>query len=168
MELDLSALGVPETLTVDQRFDGTSGWTLSPMQGDTEITDNQLENMRNNTFPNSLLTYKEMGTTVELQPGEQLGGKDMIILLVTPKTGSATKVFLDATTYLVRRTVTTIDAPELGGLVEQVGDYSDYRAVDGVQMAFAVVNTNPAQTLTIRLSDVVHNIPLDDALFKGR
>ena len=168
MEIDLSPVGVNQTMTIDQRFDGTTGWTLNALQGDTEITGNQLENLRNNFFPNQLMAYKEAGVTVALQPGEKIGDKDMIVLLATPKTGSAVKILLDATTYLVARTVTMVEAPELGGTIEQVSDMSDYRAVDGVQLAFSTVTSAGPQTVTIKLTKVVHNVALDEAMFKGR
>jgi len=167
MQLDLSAVGVADKMTIEQKFDGTAGWMLNSMQGDTAITGNQLENMKNNSFPSSLLTYKESGIKIEVLPREQIAGKDVIVLTATPKTGSATKLYLDASTYLVVRSVAKLESPEMG-TVEQTSDLSDYRTVDGVKMAFMIVNTNPAQTLTIKIDKVEHNVPLDDALFGGK
>lgn len=167
MQLDLSAVGVADKMTIEQKFDGTAGWMLNSMQGDTAITGNQLENMKNNSFPSSLLTYKESGIKVEVLPREQIAGKDVIVLTATPKTGSATKLYLDASTYLVVRSVAKLESPEMG-TVEQTSDLSDYRTVDGVKMAFMIVNTNPVQTLTIKIDKVEHNVPLDDALFGGK
>lgn len=167
MQLDLSAVGVADKMTIEQKFDGTAGWMLNSMQGDTAITGNQLENMKNNSFPSSLLTYKESGIKIEVLPREQIAGKDVIVLTATPKTGSATKLYLDASTYLVVRSVAKLESPEMG-TVEQTSDLSDYRTVDGVKMAFMIVNTNPVQTLTIKIDKVEHNVPLDDALFGGK
>src|SRR5215475_9449363 len=62
MKLDLSALGVGQVV-IDQRFDGTSGYVLDTLQGNRDITGNQLENMKNQTFPNPFLNYKESGAT---------------------------------------------------------------------------------------------------------
>lgn len=165
MQLDLSALGVPEKMNVEQKFDGTVGWALNAMQGDTEITGNQLENMRNNVFPSGLLNYKAAGTRIEVLPKQQLAGKDVIVLLATPKAGSAVRMFLDAETYLLVRTVATVNSPQTGGDLEQTAEPSDYRAVDGVKVAFVVVNSNPVQTVTIRLTKVEHNVALDEAMF---
>ena len=61
-------------------------------------------------------------------------------------------------------TVATIDTPQTGPL-EQASDFSDYRTVDGVKVAFRLVNTNALQTLTIALSSVEHNVAIDDAIF---
>jgi len=164
MELDLSALGMNEKMTLDQKFDGTAGWAINSLQGDTQITGNQLDNMRNASFPNQLLTYKAAGTTVELLPRETLAGKPVFVLLITPKVGSVSRWYLDAETYLAVRTSAKINTPQAGE-IEQIGEASDYRTVDGVKVPFKTVNTTPLQTVTIVLKTVEHNVVIDDALF---
>jgi outer membrane lipoprotein-sorting protein len=164
MELDLTALGGPGAVTVEQKFDGTAGRSTNSMQGDVEITGNQLQNMRNNTFPTPLLTYKEAGTKLEVLPKEQVGGRDAIVLLITPKAGPPVRFFLDAETYLVVKAVVKSSSPDMGDF-DQISEPSDYRTVDGVKVPFAVKTTNPAQNLTIKLDKVEHNVALDDAIF---
>jgi outer membrane lipoprotein-sorting protein len=164
MQLDLSSLGVSDKMILEQKFDGAAGWMVNSMQGSTAIVGNQLQNMRNNTFPSPLLSYKATGTKIELLPKEQVGGKDAIVLLVTPKEGSVARLFLDAESYLIVRTVAKISSPEVGEF-EQTNEPSDYRDVDGVKIAFAQKNTSAVQTLTIRLDKVEHNVPIDDAMF---
>src|SRR6516165_2338544 len=70
VKLDLTALGAGQ-VTVDQRFDGTSGYVIDTLQGNREITGGQLDNMRNNAFPSPLLNYKDRGATVELAGREK-------------------------------------------------------------------------------------------------
>jgi outer membrane lipoprotein-sorting protein len=164
MKLDLTSMGAAE-MQIEQRFDGTTGYLLNSMQGDSEITGNQLQNMRNASFPNALLRYKDAGMKIELVAGEKLAGKEAIVLLLTPKSGSAVRMFLDPETYLVTRTVTTIESPEAGGSLEQTSDLSDYRTVDGVKVAFQIANSNPMQSLKLVFTSVEHNVPIDDATF---
>jgi outer membrane lipoprotein-sorting protein len=163
--LDLTPMGMNDKLTVDQKFDGTTGWTLDSMQGNNQITGNQLDNMKNAIFPSALLNYKAAGTTVELLPNETVAGKAAIVLRLTPKAGSVSKLFLDAVTYLPFRSTATINMPQMGGDIEQMGEASDYRTVDGVKVPFKSVNTTPLQTVTITLTTVEHNVPIDDAMF---
>lgn len=165
MVLDLSAMGIAEKLTLDQKFDGTAGWALNSLQGDNEITGQQLENMKNASFPNALLNYKATGATIELLPNETVGGKAAIVLRITPKTGSVAKLYLDAETFLAVRTVATVNVPQMGGDVEQVAEASDYRTVDGVKVPFKTVNTTPMQTVTMVIATVEHNVAIDDAMF---
>jgi len=164
LQIDLSALGVQDKVTVQQVFDGKAAWSLSSMQGDTPITGDQLQNMRNNPFPTPLLNYKSAEMVLEAQPGEAINGKQMIVLKATPKAGPVMRVYLDPDTYLIARTVFRLTTPETGD-VEQVNEPSDYRTVDGVKVPFLVVNTNPAQALRIKLDKVEHNISIDDAVF---
>ena len=60
VKLDLSSFGVGQ-ITVDQRFDGTTGYVLDSLQGNRDLTGNQLENMKNTSFPTPLFGYKERG-----------------------------------------------------------------------------------------------------------
>ncbi len=164
LTIDLTPVGMSETMTIDQRFNGTEGWAKNSMQGDTQIMGNQLDNMKNSHFPSSLLTYKEQGTKIEVLPKETIGGKELIVLQVTPTAGSSSKMYLDPQTYLLVRSVARISSPEVGEL-EQTSEQSDYRAVDGIQIAFMVVNSSAVQKITIALKTVEHNVAMDDAMF---
>jgi outer membrane lipoprotein-sorting protein len=115
-------------------------------------------------FPSPLLTYKSAGVTLELLPHEQVNGHDAIVLGVGGKASSTSRIYLDADTYLVVRTVATVDSPTDGPL-QQTSDMSDYRTVDGVKVPFLIVNANPTQTVTIRLTKVEHNLEIPDATF---
>lgn len=164
IRLDMQAMGGGE-MVVDQRFDGVKGVALNSVQGDMDITGNQLDNMRNNAFPSALLTYKTTGTKIELLPQEKLNGKDAVVLLITPKTGSVVRSYLDAGTLLQVRTVAKITPANVGTEIEQTIDLSDYRTVDGVKVPFSIVTTNPLQMVTIALTKVEHNVAIDDAIF---
>ena len=164
MTIDLSSVNAG-TMSMEQRFDGTTGYATNSMQGEQEISAKQLDNMRNAAFPTPLLGYKEHGAKLEQLPNEKLEGKDALVLVLTPAAGSPIRMFVDPETFLISRTVTTINSPQLGGDVQQTTDLSDYRTVDGVKVPFRIVTSNPAQRLSIAITKVEHNVPLDDALF---
>jgi hypothetical protein len=164
MRLDLSGAGGAGEMVVEQIFDGTTGWGLNSLQGDTAIGGRQLENMRNGGFPSPLLKYKEAGVTLQLLPRDKVNGREAIVVQATPKTGLPSRVFFDAETYLVVRTVSTTDS-QTGGTMEQTVEPSDYRTVDGVKVPFQVVNSNDVQTLTMKFTKIEHNVAIDDAMF---
>jgi hypothetical protein len=164
MNLDLSSVGGSEMI-VDQRCDGKAAFASNSLQGDREITGGQLQNMLNASFPSQFLDYKEAGAKVELLNKGEAGGRPAFVLVYTPKTGPASRIFLDAETFLVARSITKTDVPESGGEVEQTTDVSDYRALDGVKSAFSVTVTGAGQTVVITFSKVAFNVPLDDAVF---
>jgi hypothetical protein len=44
--------------------------------------------------------------------------------------------------------------------------FEDYRVADGVKVAYLLKQVTPAFTLNIKLDEVKHNVPIDDAKFK--
>jgi hypothetical protein len=164
IRLDLSQVGGTE-MVIDQRCDGKTAFAGNSIQGDREITGNRLQNMLNASFPTPLLKYKEAGTKVELVGKDKVGMRDVFVIQYTPKAGSSSRQSFDADTYMLLRVVTKVDAPELGGEIEQTTDLSDYREIDGVKIPFTVQTINSAQTVTIRLDKVEHNKPIDESMF---
>ena len=164
VKADLSALGAGE-LVLDQRFDGNSGYVLDTLQGNREMTGNQLENMRNGLFPHPFLNYKEMGVTVKLSGKEKVGEREAYVLILEPKTGSVVRQFIDAQTYLPIKSVVTVNVPQLGQDVEQTTELTDYREVDGIQLPFRINASSSVQNYTITIAKVEHNVRVDEALF---
>jgi len=163
INLDLTNVGVGK-ITVDQRFDGTTGYAIDTFQGNRDITGDQLEGMRNGYFPTPLLDYKERGMAVELAGREKVGDRDAYVLVYKPKTGPSSKNYIDAATFLMLRQVMTMDIPPLGPY-EQITDFSDEKDVDGVKVPHRLISTSSLQTLTVTISRVEHNGALDQTLF---
>ena len=164
IKLDLTAVGAGQ-MTSDQRFDGTTGYVMDTLQGDRTIEGSQLEAMKNGSFPSPLLTYKEMGATLTMDERAKVGGKDAYVLKMTPKAGPSIRLFIDADSFMLVRTAVTLNVPQLGGDIEQVVDFSDFRDVDGIKIPFVTKSTNPAQTVTATMMSVKHNTDLDDSSF---
>ena len=163
INLDLTAVGAG-SMVLDQRFDGTSGYALDSMRGNREITGGQLELMKENVFPTPLLGYKERGSKVELAGKEKVDDRDAYVLNVTPASGPASRTFIDAQSYLPIKSIVKVNLPEVGD-VEQTIEVSDYRDVDSVKVPFKVKGSSAVQTFTIVISDVKHNVKIDEALF---
>jgi hypothetical protein len=111
-----------------------------------------------------MLTYKERGVKAELLPREKIGTQEFIVVQFTPKAGSISKAYFDPSTYLTARTSAKLNTAEVGE-IEQVIEFSDYRTVDGVKVAFQTVNSTPVQKVTVKLDKVEHNVTIDDAMF---
>jgi outer membrane lipoprotein-sorting protein len=164
IKLDLTAVGGGQVVN-DQRFDGTTGYVIDTFNGNRELTGAQLDAMRNGTFPTPLLTYKETGLQLTLSGREKVGDKDAYVLVMTPKAGPPARLLLDVETMMLVKTVMTLNVPQLGGDVEQVVEFSDFRDVDGIKVPFVTRAVNPAQTLTATMTTVTHNAAIDDSTF---
>jgi len=161
--LDLTAVGAG-SMVIDQRFDGTSGYAIDTMRGNHDITGGQLELMKQNFFPSPFLSYKERGTKIELGTKDKVGDREAYVLNVTPASGIPSHVFIDAQSFLPIKTVVTVTLPEVGE-IEQTIELSDFRDVDGVQVAFKLRGSSAVQTFTTVLTKVQHNVKIDEALF---
>jgi hypothetical protein len=164
IKVDLSSVGGGAVIN-DQRFDGTTGYLIDTLNGNREITGDALDAMRNGSFPSPLLTYKENGTTAALSGEESIAGKPAYIITLTPKSGPGVRVFIDRESFLLVRTATKINVPQLGGPIEQVSDFSDFRDVDGLKIPHVTRTSNPVQTVVATLSSVKHNVEIDDTMF---
>lgn len=163
INLDLSNFGAGK-IVVDQRFDGTTGYAIDTLQGNRDITGDQLEAMRNGFFPTPFLDYKQHGLGVELTGKEKVGERDAFVLTIKPKTGPSVKNYIDATTFLMLRQVVTLDVPPVGPF-EQTTDFSDDKDVDGVKIPHKLVSSSTLQTFTVTVSKVEHNGALDQTQF---
>jgi hypothetical protein len=164
VKADLTSLGMGP-LAIDQRFDGTVGYLLDSIQGNRDITGGQLENMRNNSFPHPFMTYKQVGTVVEVKGKEKVGERDAFLLIFTPKTGAPVRQYIDAETYLPTKVVLKVEIPQLGQEVEQSTEFSDYREVDGIKLPYRLKSTSSVQNFSVTVTHVQHNVPVDQALF---
>src|SRR5688572_26838820 len=145
IKADLTQFGAG-MLEIDQRFDGQTGYLLNTLQGNRDITGNQLENMRNAAFPHAFLSYKELGFAAKLEGKEKVGAADAYVVVFQPKTGSALRQFIDAETMLPIRFMVRVNVPELNADIEQTTELSAYKDVDGVKLPFKLTSSSSAQS----------------------
>ena len=164
LEADLSALGAGE-LVIDQRFDGQAGYVLDSLQGNREITGNQLDNLKNSSFPHPFIGYKDRGVSAQLAGNETVGGREAYVVVLDPASGSEVRSYIDAESFLPIKTVMKTNIPQLGQEVEQTTEFFDYKDVDGVKVPFRITISSSVQSITITLTSVEHNVKVDDSLF---
>jgi outer membrane lipoprotein-sorting protein len=164
IKIDAAAIGGGQ-ITSDQRFDGNAGYMLDSFNGNRDITGDQLEAMKAGTFPTPFLNYKESGMTVALAGQEKVNGRDAFVVQLKPKTGPGVKAYFDAENFMLVKTIITVNVPQLGGPIDQVVEFSDFRDVDGVKIPYVTKSSNPVQTVVATVSDVKQNVDIDDNTF---
>ena len=164
IKADLTQFGAG-MLEIDQRFDGQNGYLVNTLQGNREISGNQLDNMRNQGFPHAFLSYKELGFTAKLEGKQKVGSGEAYVLVLAPAKGSTVRQFIDTETMLPVRFVMSVNVPELNADIEQTTDLSAYRDVDGVKIPFKLTSSSSAQSFTVDLTTVDHNVAVDDKVF---
>ena len=164
IKADRSAFGAG-ALVIDQRFDGQTGYVLDSLQGNRDITGNQLDNMRNTGFPHGFLDYKGLGFSVKLQGKEKVGAGEAYVIVFEPAKGSAIRQYIDAQTMLPMKFSLTVNVPQVGQDVEQTTTFEDYKEVDGIKLPFKLISSSSLQSFTITLDKVTHNVDVDEKLF---
>ena len=164
IRIDTTSVGGPGEMVITEMFDGTNGMSVNSMTGDTPMSGDQLAAALNNFFPSPLLKYKELGLSPTLEPSQQINSKATHVILFKPKNGPAERMFFDAESFLIVRTTSSLTLPQVG-LAEVLSEPSDYRAVDGVKVAFKLAQTAGEQTVTMTFEKIENNVALDDARF---
>jgi hypothetical protein len=164
IKADLTSLGAGP-MVMDQRFDGHAAYALDTLQGNRDITGNQLDNMKNGAFPHPFLNYKAQGTTARLTGKEKVGDRDAFVVTFDPATGSAVRQYIDATTYMPIKSVVTVNVPQLGQDLEQTTEFFDFRDVDGIKIPFRLKVSSSVQSFTVNVTKVEHNAKLDPSMF---
>ncbi|HWQ31254.1 MAG TPA: hypothetical protein VNQ79_00100 [Blastocatellia bacterium] len=146
---------------ISQGYNGKSGWMRDSRQGLRTLTaeagrDFQAEAQYRNT---RWLDYKKERAKVTAAGQSNLDGRPANAVILTTARGVRLKLHFDPSSGLLLRE----EVP--AGELTQVFDYSDYRAIDGVQEPHAIRLTVGAEKYEIRLSQITHNRAPERALF---
>jgi zinc protease len=147
-----------------QVFDGGMYW-IRDARGANVAPGATAETMRGNVQRDPialLLALNDGRVTARRGPDVSVDGQAMPVLIADVKPGGPVTLVLDAKSGRILRA--TYPAPGLSGEVEEA--FSDYRDVNGLQVAFAVTLKHPqlgTMKRVIRKFD--YNTPLDPALF---
>jgi hypothetical protein len=111
-----------------------------------------------------LVAAAEGKLTVRLLPEEGTGGQVLKVLEISGTGLPPVKLYIDSQSMVLRQSFQT-PAPD-GKRIQAEELFSDYRAVDGVQVPFrADVRRNGTVILSRTLTTVTFNTVLDDTLF---
>jgi hypothetical protein len=160
------ALTVVDVAGTQQRegFDGTTGWTEDPQNGVREKGGVELaEARRGATFGRELL-MKTLFPKMTVTGRDKVGTKEAWVIEAVPAEGSPARLFYDVESGLQVRQIVTRQSP-MGPMQVDV-TFDDFRDVDGVKRPFKITQATAQFTAIIQLSDVTHNAPIDDAMFR--
>jgi zinc protease len=150
-----------------QVYAGGDAWVRSP-SGLTEASSAERERFRAGAGRDiiSLLLRAERGEIAARALADvREGNSQLQVLELAGGTPEAVTLFLDPQTALIARQQYKIDGPAGPADAEEL--FSDYRTIDGIQVAFrAVVRQAGATVVEREVTRFAINIPLDDALFR--
>ena len=154
--------------TVVQAYDGTEAWTREPRSTRPRIMPEQLartarDSLRRDTLL-LLLAAKDGKLTPRILPDvKDASGRVDHALEVSGPDLNPVVLYIDPATSLVRKQVFAGEGPGRPLIEEQ---FSDYRPVDGIQIAFTASRKVGPQIVERRASSIKINPPIDPTLFK--
>ena len=91
----------------------------------------------------------------------------MIVLAATPKRQKPMLMYFDAETYLLRKQEPDRAAGGWGDNPFRAIYIDSYATVDGVKLPALFRIITDEFTMTFRVTEIKHNVNIDDALFRG-
>jgi hypothetical protein len=142
-------------------YNGKSSWSRDSKTGLRTLTgatgrDFQTEsNYRNNRW----LNYKKEKSKIVYGGKSNINGKSVDLVTLTTVKGATIKMYFDAASGLLIRD----EIP--AGDSKYIFDYTNFRAVDGIQEPFSIVSTVDGEKYEIKLDSVVHNAQIAKSAF---
>jgi hypothetical protein len=152
-------------------FDGTNGWKVrASTTGRPEVQPYAADELRfargASMIEGPLMNHAARGATIALAGLQELEGRKAYALDLRLASGSSYRVWIDAETFLERRFdrefVNAQGRPAVASVY-----FADYRAVDGLQLPFAIATGTADGTArdTLVIEEVLLNPRLDDSRF---
>ena len=134
-------------------FNGKSVWSRDSKDGLQTLTAEASRDFQDEATlrANGWLNYKQDKSKIAAGGQENVNGKPANIILLTNAKGTQIKLYFDAATnFLIREQMPAND-------LTQTFDYSDFRAVDGIQEPFLITANFGDEKYEIRLDKIIHN-----------
>lgn len=158
LKLDIPGFGL-----VLEGFNGTVAWAQDPQSGLREKTGAELAATKLDADYFKPIKLKQLYPKIAVKGKEKVSDKDVNVLTLTPAEGSPETWYFDATSGLLVKMDLERESPQ-GKMAVQVF-MEDYKDVDGIKIPHTIRQVTSAFTITIKLEEVKHNVPIDDAKF---
>ncbi|HYN07685.1 MAG TPA: hypothetical protein VES67_09865 [Vicinamibacterales bacterium] len=145
-------------------FDGTIAWSEDPQNGVREKIGVELAEARRGATFGRELKMKSMYKTLTVKGREKVGAREAFVVEGVPDEGSPIKLFFDVESGLLVQQSGSRTSPQ--GPIEVTVTFEDFRAIDGVQRPFTIRQATSMFTAIIQLTDITHNVPIDDVVFR--
>lgn len=154
---------IPNFGVVQRAFNGTVGWQDNPQTGLADLSGDELAALKREADFYDVLDLKTLYPKMTVKGKESVDGHDAYVVEAIPAEGAPVTMSFDAASGFLVRAETVAETPN--GKANVVTTLSNYREVDGVQLPFQIRSDMGSFAFTIKLSDVKHNVSIDDAKF---
>ncbi len=145
-------------------FNGTKGWAMSN-QNERDLPAEMLAQLKREAEFYRETRLREMYSKMAVVGKTTIGESEAYVVeATTPEGGQPEKLYFDVQSGLLVRKY--VEAKTIMGQFPTQTDYEDYREVDGVKMPFTIRWAIPGRAWGRKITEVKHNVPLDDTQFE--
>jgi hypothetical protein len=154
------------SLTKKERkgYDGTRGWTLSNKRKIKKLARGAEVPIEMDANPLRFVHIRDFYSELNPSPPEEIDGEKMEVI-VAPNNLSATKLYFDAGTHLLRF---VDENGEVSAYFKNTVEYLDYQEVDGVRLPHHILHTTTepgGASEDLRIKKITHNVQLQPEIF---
>jgi len=145
-------------------FNGTTAWGHSSQGGAQQLPADALNQLKNEAVFDKEIDIRKVYPELRVAGQEKIGDRDVWVVVATPASGLQERLYFDvASGLLVRRYV---ESRTILGRLPLQTDYEDFRDVDGIKLPFVIRWSFPGRSWGRKVSEITHNVPIDDAKFE--
>jgi photosynthetic reaction center cytochrome c subunit len=144
-------------------FNGQAGWFAVPGRPPRDMHPAEIEAARMDADLQFPLHIQSFFPELRVEYPEKVRDREAFVLIGIREGHLAAKLCFDEESGLLVRVIRYGDSP-LGPNPSQI-DYSEYRAVDSVQVPFRIILSQPEGSSTIQFDEVRQNGQISDAVF---
>ncbi len=154
---------VPGFGTVQNVFDGTKAWESNPQTGLRELTGAELAAQKRDSDFYGPLNMKTHYPKMVVKGAEKVGSAVAVVVEATPAEGGPEKLYFDVDSGLLIRQDAERDTAQ-GKMAVEVY-FENFKEVDGVKIAHTTKQVTPMFAMTIKMTEIKHNVPVEDTKF---
>ncbi|MBS1796887.1 MAG: hypothetical protein JSS81_23880 [Acidobacteria bacterium] len=144
-------------------FDGTTAWSVNPLQGNRDKTGDELTQTKLTANFYREINLDKLYPKMEVKGVEKVGDRDAYVVVATPAGLDPQTFYFDKESGLLVREDATMISPQGKMAVKTFSD--DFRAVDGVKMPFKIRAVMPQFEIQTTLTEIKNKVKFDNAIF---
>ena len=161
----LMVIEFPRIGKLKKGFDGENRWVQTPVGTYTDNSPEEIASLERDAEVFSAGKIRSVFESLKLESRARINGRDVYVIQGTPPKGTVEKLFFDIENGLLVRWDMARRVENRRTVFVKV-HLEDYRDVGGVKMPFDVRFVFEFFSFRIKVDEVEHNIPIDDAVFR--
>ena len=157
-KLTLAGLG-----DIIEAFDGTTAWTINPLQGNRDKAGVELLQTKLISNFYREINLDKLYPQMEVKGVEKVGDREAYVVVGTPVGLDPQTFYFDKETGFLLRADSVTVTPE--GKTPIKSFFEDVRTVDGVKTPFKVRAVTPQFEIITVLTEVKNDAPVDEKIF---